>query len=564
MSSNIPKTQYAIELTGPDQMSLNSEKQVHFPGPYQILARIEAVGLCFSDLKLLKQFDRHPRKSGVVSGIDKDVLSEIPCYKPGLMPTVPGHEAVCIIVAVGDKVKHHHPGQRVLVQTDYRWLKTAKSNAAFGYNFEGALQQYALLDERITVDPASNKSFLIPVGRGLSASAIAMVEPWACVESSYISKERKTILKGSNLLIAAEKGRQIRGVTESFSPDGKPVSITVVCVEDSQFEAVKSLGVNTTRISELSRLADESFDDIIYFGSSKEAIEVLNDKLASGGIINIVLGGETIGGEVFVGVGRVHYSITRWVGTAGSDSADSYKTIPNTGDVRDCDKAIVVGAGGPMGQMHTLRIISSGRKNLSVTATDFDDRRLKSLERKVAVLAREHSVELSFINPQENPLTEKFSYSVIMVPLGELVAQAVSNSLDGTLINIFAGIPANVKQDIDLDTYIVNRCYMFGTSGSRLSDMKLVLQKVTSGQLNTDYSVAAVSGMAGVIDGMSAVKERSIAGKIIVYPALENMPLVEISKMKEIYPTVAAKMENVIWNAQAEQELMRVAKDRER
>lgn len=88
MSSNIPKTQYALELTGPDQMNLNSEKQVHCPGPYQILARIEAVGLCFSDLKLLKQFDRHPRKSGVVSGIDKDVLSEIPCYKPGLMPTV--------------------------------------------------------------------------------------------------------------------------------------------------------------------------------------------------------------------------------------------------------------------------------------------------------------------------------------------------------------------------------------------------------------------------------------------------------------------------------------------
>ena len=34
-------------------------------------------------------------------------------------------------------------------QTDYRWLPTAGSSSAFGYNFEGALQQYVLLDQRV-------------------------------------------------------------------------------------------------------------------------------------------------------------------------------------------------------------------------------------------------------------------------------------------------------------------------------------------------------------------------------------------------------------------------------
>ena len=70
----IPKTQQAIQLVGPEQLRINPGKEVFSPGPYQILAKVQAVGLCFSDLKLLKQFDRHPRKSEILSGIDPDIL----------------------------------------------------------------------------------------------------------------------------------------------------------------------------------------------------------------------------------------------------------------------------------------------------------------------------------------------------------------------------------------------------------------------------------------------------------------------------------------------------------
>ena len=45
-------------------------------------------------------------------------------------------------------------------------------------------------------------------------------------------------------------------------------------------------------------------------------------------------------------------------------------------------------------------------------------------------------------------------------------------------MDIFAGIPAATKQDIDLDTYIGRRCYMFGTSGSVIRDMKVLLGKI--------------------------------------------------------------------------------------
>jgi threonine dehydrogenase-like Zn-dependent dehydrogenase len=554
MAQNIPQTQYAVQLIGPDQLTLNTEKDVYQVGPYQVLARVEAVGLCFSDLKLLKQFDKHVRKSEITSGIDRSILRDIPSYKPGSAPTVPGHEAFCTIVAVGEKVTRHTSGQRVLVQTDYRWLKTAKSNAALGYNFEGGLQQYVLMDERVFVDPARNESFLIPVDKELSSSAIALVEPWSCVESSYITEERNTILPQGKLLVVVEPGRTIEGLGESFSAAGKPSSVTAFGL---QSDSIK--GLETTAVDDLSALPDEAYDDIVYFGSDKTTIELLDDKLAARGIINIVLGGQTIGQDISMGVGRTHYGMRRWIGTTGTNAAHSYKNIPATGEIRAGDKAIIVGAAGPMGQMHTIRLICSGIENLSIIGTDLDDERLVSLGEKAESMAKERGVTLSLVNPQKTPVSDKFSYFVIMAPVGALVAQAVKDSVDGTIINIFAGIPAAVKQDFDLDTYIANRCFMFGTSGSRLSDMKIVLEKVLSGQLDTNCSVDAVCGMAGAIDGIRAVESRSTAGKIIVYPQLKKLPLLPLTELAEKYPSVAEKLSNGIWTRRAERELLAVA-----
>ena len=84
--TTIPTSQHAVQLVGPGQLKVNPDKPVMQPGPRQILLKIEAVGLCFSDLKLLKQFSAHPRKAGIVSGIAPATLAEIPSYVPGETP----------------------------------------------------------------------------------------------------------------------------------------------------------------------------------------------------------------------------------------------------------------------------------------------------------------------------------------------------------------------------------------------------------------------------------------------------------------------------------------------
>ncbi len=536
----LPETQYAVQLVGPGQLKLNPAKEVFKPGPHQVLAKVECVGLCFSDLKLLKQFDQHPRKSVVVRGLSAEALAEMPNYVPGSKPTVPGHEVTCRIVAVGKKVKHHKVGERCLVQTDYRDLPTAGSASAFGYNFEGALQEYVLMDERVIIDK-SGERFLIPVNEELAGSAVALVEPWACVEDSYVNIERQAIRPGGKLLIVADAPANIQVEGLPFDPAGKPGEILL-----------KTPG-------EAVGIANEYCDDIIYFGADKATIEILNDKLAARGMINIVLGGRKIGATVNVGVGRVHYGMTRWIGTTGNDPADSYRNIPPTGEIRPGDSVIVIGAGGPMGQMHVIRAVCSRIKDITVVGTDMDDPRLGSIQKKAEPFAKANGVPMRMVNTAKTPLSEKFSYFALMAPVPALVANSIRDSKPGCIINIFAGIPAPTKHEIDLDTYIANRCFMFGTSGSTIRDMKIVLEKVTSGQLNTNCSVDAISGMAGATEGIAAVENRTLAGKIIVYPMLHDIGLIPLVDLHKPFPTVAAKLDNGQWTREAERELLRVA-----
>ncbi|MCC5876572.1 MAG: alcohol dehydrogenase catalytic domain-containing protein [Candidatus Sumerlaeia bacterium] len=553
----LPEFQHAVQLVGPGELKLNNSKPIHKPGPHQMLAKVEAVGLCFSDLKLLGQFSEHARKGPVITGLANEILDSIPSYAPGDKPTVPGHEVVLRIIEIGDKVKDHKVGERVLVQADWRNLKTAKSNGAFGYNFEGALQEYVLLDERVVIDPEGER-YLLPVAEHLGASQAALVEPWACVEDSYVTRERQTILPGGRLLVVADEGHVVEGIEGGFSKDGKSASVSVIYKNSDQLEAANKLGIQVSEVASITDLADESFDDIIYFGADKKTLEVLNDKLAPYAIMNVVKGGKNIGELVSVGVGRVHYAMTRWVGTPGNNAADGYKCIPATGELRDGDSILVIGAGGPMGQMHVIRNICSGRKEITLVGTDFDDPRLKSIGDKARPFADANKVAVRMVNPSKNPLEETFSYFAIMAPVGAVVAQSILDSKPGAIINIFAGIPIPVKHDLELDVYIDRGLFMFGTSGSTIEDMKILLGKVTSGQLNTNSSVDAISGMAGAIDGIRAVENRTMAGKIIVYPMLPDVPLIPLEDLGKHFPSVAAKLENGQWCREAEEELIRV------
>lgn len=556
MSFKIPEKQRAVQLIGPDKLILNTEKSVHKPGPYQILCKIEAVGLCFSDIKLLKQFSAHARKGNIQSGIDTTILNEIPSYVPADKPAVPGHEAAVIVCAIGEKVTNITVGARYLVQTDYRWLPNVNSNASFGYNFEGGLQQYVLMDQRIITSPKGD-SMLIPASKELSASAVALVEPWACVEDSYAAKERISLKAGGRMLVVADNEIDRKVFLAFIGRYGKPTEITLV----AKSAAIDGIDIEIVSAESILRLNDADFDDVIYFGADAEVAASLFPKIGASGLFNIVQCGEKFGTDVEAQIGRIHYGGIRIIGTTGSDPADSMQYIPHSGEIRKGDKIDVVGAGGPMGVMHVIRNICQGVEDITVYAGDLDAKRLNALSRIAEPLAKTNGVRYKPYDPSKNDPNFAFDYSVIMAPIPKVVAASVCLCADNGIINIFAGIPATVSGGIDLDAYIEKNLYFIGTSGSVLDDMKTVLAKVEEGKLDTNLSVAAICGLEGAVEGIRAVENRLIPGKIIVYPSVERLGLVRLEEIAEKMPDVAAKLSDGLWTKEAEDVLLKTVKN---
>ena len=529
--SGIPQQQQAVQLVGPDELRVNNAKPVCEPGPYQVLAKVEVTGLCFSDLKLLKQFSGHARKSAVAGGIDPQVLSEMPNYVPGDQPAVPGHETVVRIVRAGSKVQRHKVGERYLVQTDYRWLPTASSNAAFGYNFEGALQEYVLMDERVIISPAG-ESMLIAVPEDLPGSAIALIEPWACVENSYVETQRQTLKEGGRVLAIGD------------SP-----------VEESSLRNVPGHPsfMKVTTIGQIAEVEGASFDDVIYFGSNAASVECLFPQLAAGGLLNIVQGGGKFGRPVVTPVGRIHYGGIRIIGTRSRNPESAMAAIPPTVEIRPRDRINIVGAAGPMGSMHVVRALCQGVEGVKVFAGDLSEERLAALRRLAEPLARKNRLALTLYDPSNGTPPGPFNYIVLMAPIAALIPRAIASADRGAIINIFAGIPADTKIAIDLDTYIDEQLYFVGTSGSLLSDMKRVLAKVVARKLDTNLLVAAVSGLDGAIDGIRAVEKNLMNGKILVYPSCRGLQLKPLDMLGTDVP-----LENGHWNLRAEEALLRI------
>ncbi len=558
----LPVTQHAIQFTGPDELVHNRAKAVHIPGPTQLLLRVEAVGICFSDTKLLHAFTGHLRKAEVTAGLAPAELAGIPSYVPGDLPTVPGHEVAARIVAIGSAVTRHAVGERVLVQTDYRHLPTPGSNAAFGYNFEGGLQEYVLLDERMIIEPGTGERFLIPVDEAPGGSAVALLEPWACVEASYTCPERSMLAPGGRLLVVVDPGHVVDGLAPLLGAS-PPAVVVAICPDVAQRAALETVVGPAGPTLELAggpdALAGMSFDDIVYFGADPDLIESLQDRLATRGVIDVVLGGAHVGRPVAVDVGRIHYDLLRWVGTPGTDASEGYRLAPANGELRAGDRVAVIGAAGPMGFMHVIRTATCGLPGVSLTAVDIDDARLAQLDAIAGPVAAARGIPAAFLNGRTTQIEPGFDYVGVMVPAPPIVAQAVDLAGPGARVNIFAGFAAGTRAALDLDAVIGKHLYLFGTSGSGIPDMQVVLRKLERGDLDTNLSVDAVTGMEGVRDALAAVEARTSGGKIVVYPQLHELGMIRLSELAERLPSVAAELHEGRWTRAAEDALLAAA-----
>ena len=481
--------------------------------------------------------------------------------RAGRLPTVPGHEPVGRIVAVGDRVRRHRVGERCLIQTDYRHLPTAAANAAFGYNFEGGLQEYVLLDERMIIEPETGERFLIPVGEEPSASAVALVEPWACVEASYVYRERRGPLPGGRMLVVADAGHADRWPRRAARAGPAGPADRPGGRRRRSGRRSRRPGFAVTRVADLADLpAPGVRRHRLLRGRCRPGSRRSRTAWRFAGLINVVTGGVSIGRPVALDIGRVHYDLTRWIGTAGASATEGYAAIPADGEVRAGDR-MAVDRGRRADGPDARRPGGLGGLEGSL---DRGDRHRRCPPRASASGRPGRSpdraaVELAVVNSRTAEVAPGFSYIALMVPAPALVGQTVALAGSGCRINIFAGFAERHPRGGRPRPLHRATLLLPGHERLRIPDMKAVLRKLESGELDTNISLDAVAGFEGVADALAAVEGRTAAGKIMVYPSLPDLGLVRLSELGERFPTVAAALEDGRWTKAAEQELLRVA-----
>ena len=121
---------------------------------------------------------------------------------------------------------------------------------------------------------------------------------------------------------------------------------------------------------------------------------------------------------------------------------------------------------------------------------------------------------------------------------------------------MFAGVPNGTMAPLDLSRVYLNNAQYTGTSGLTLQDQRLVLDRSLAGALSPELSVAAIGGLNTAKEGFSALMEGRFPGKIIIFPQIEDLPLMSLDEVAEKLPEVGAKLgQGNAWTLEAEAEL---------
>jgi L-sorbose 1-phosphate reductase len=542
------------------------------PGPEEVLVRHDACGLCFSDIKVIRLGQQHPR-------ITKDMKVD---------PVVLGHEVCVTVVEVGEKLRDQYkPGDRFIVQAE---IYKNGVNLAYGYMLRGGFSEYGLLTD--TVLNGDDGNYLIPVQPETGYAESALTEPWACVTAAYELKYRGGIKPNGNLWIVGGPAVEDRlySIGCGFDAESHPARLYLTNVPPS-FETwlrgrAAELGVpvaviadpanplsdpNGPRTNADGRPTPNHFDDIVLLRPTAELIETASPHLADFGVCAL-LGDEPLERAASIDVGRVHYNRWVFVGATGTDVAAAYLQTPVRSSLKTGGAAWFVGAGGPMGRMHAQRALQVKDGPKVVVCTDVSDMRLADLEETYRVEAEANGVEFICLNPMNKEAYEAgmkrfaggFDDIIVLAPVAALIADASHWLAPDGVMNVFAGVGRGTMVTLNMSDAYLRGVRVIGHSASSIDDLRLMLHYAESGTLSPNRSVAAIGSLEAVKDGMKAVMDTVFPGKVVVYPHIKPLPLIAITDLEPVLPTVYAKMKDGReWTNEAEAELLRVMLEEE-
>ncbi|NQS91913.1 MAG: alcohol dehydrogenase catalytic domain-containing protein [Chloroflexi bacterium] len=284
------------------------------PAPDQLLVRIDSVGICYSDVKLINQGENHPKLKG------RDLSIE---------PTRPGHEISFTIAAVGDDLTEKYlVGERFAIQPE---VIINKKKFTYGFSFSGGLTQYQLIGPELLC--TDNGPSIKKIDPGFGYAEAALLEPWGSVLASYDHTIRRLIPKrGGKMWIIGNPRDKQDLLFPTYLDYPEMIMISDISGNLKQTVIQKANNLRQVDLIQLEQYSDQvieatkgqGFDDIVVIGpQSAKQIECLVSLINPGGVINLV-GTQPLEKKVLLDAGRTHYDFISLVGNAGPDITSSY------------------------------------------------------------------------------------------------------------------------------------------------------------------------------------------------------------------------------------------------
>ncbi|WP_176559322.1 alcohol dehydrogenase catalytic domain-containing protein [Rubellimicrobium roseum] len=464
------------------------------PGPGEVIARVEAVSICSSDIKVARMGSDHP------------------LFRDGATAdTVLGHEVSLRVHAVGaDHRNRFHPGQRLGLQPA---MRIGGERRIIGMDLPGGFAQYLVLGPEALAD------YVFEVPDSLSAAEVALLEPYGCIERAWRPNARTSFLDGGRALVVLGPG------AEKFSLAERPGWTEVAVLGDGTHPA---FGSDAQRITEIGAAR---FDDIIALGDlAASELGALFDALRPGGLLLQARKGPSPG-PVPLDPARIHYEALSLLGTTETDIATALYPDRRRFDVRPGGVALVHGAGGAMGRIHVHRLLELERGPATILASSRKGKRLADLESDFGPLARARGRTLVVVEmeallqavAEHAPLG--LDDAVVVAPEAQAIAAAAGLLAPDGLLNVFAGFPFGRRIPLDLAAVAISGMRITGSTGCSVSDMLGVMDRVLSGDLDPSTNIKAVAGLRALPSALEAVASGQVSGKVVIYPGQPEIPL---------------------------------------
>jgi L-sorbose 1-phosphate reductase len=343
----IPATMRALVLDGAgfDHLAVRTVPTPR-PGPRQVLARVEAAGICTSLIKLIEQGAGHKLLYG---------------WDLTKYPLILGDEGGVTLVEVGAELADRYAvGGRYVVQPAvdhapvnhrerYRNQGAGVEKVAAGYTLPGHLAEYILAPEEVL-----EAGCLLPCPEGVEAFAhAAMSEPYSCAISAQEHhvhlrqadpRSERTVAKGlkrggvtviagagamgrmhldlalgagPRAIVVSEPSEERRGIVRNlFGAPAERLGTALHTVTPDRAPAM---------VAELT--AQGGADDVIVAVGSRRAIEDAQQLVGRGGVLNLFGGLKKGEDTVGLDTGIVHYGEITVTGSSGGSPWDVARAL---------------------------------------------------------------------------------------------------------------------------------------------------------------------------------------------------------------------------------------------